>query len=286
MARWSIAVHGGAKEIAPEEEAANRDGLAAAIEAGRAVLAEGGSALDAVEAAVRELESRPVFNAGRGSEPTSAGGIEMCSAIMDGATLDIGGVMAIEEVCHPVSVARALLGENEILLAGPGAMRFAREIGAELCGTVELRTSDPATVEAAHDTVGAVARDANGNVAAATSTGGLDGQRPGRVADSPMPGCGYYAENGIGAVALSGHGEQIARLRLAARIMERLGTGAPERAIDAALAQMTRTGGDAGAIAIGAAGQIGWSHNSPHFAVAWIAEGNNGPSIALGKDRR
>lgn len=286
MARWSIAVHGGAKEIAPEEEAANREGLAAAIEAGRAVLAEGGSALDAVEAAVRELESRPVFNAGRGSDPTSEGGIEMCSAIMDGATLDIGGVMAIEEVCHPVSVARALLGEKEILLAGPGALRFAREIGAELCGTAELRTSDAATEEAAHDTVGAVARDAEGNLAAATSTGGLDGQRPGRVADSPMPGCGYYAENGIGAVALSGHGEQIARLRLAARIMERLGTDAPERAIDAALAQMTRTGGDAGAIAIGAEGQIGWSHNSPHFAVAWIAEGDNGPSIALGKDRR
>lgn len=286
MARWSIAIHGGAKEIAPGEEAANREGLAAAIEAGRAVLAEGGSALDAVEAAVRELEARPVFNAGRGSDETSERGIEMCSAVMDGATLDIGGVMAIEEVCHPVSVARALLREKEILLAGPGALRFAREIGAELCGTADLRAPELDGTEAGHDTVGAVARDVDGNLAAATSTGGLDGQRPGRVADSPMPGCGYYAENGIGAVALSGHGEQIARLRLAARIMERLGTGAPERAIGAALAQMTRIGGDVGAIAIGATGQIGWSHNSPHFAVAWIVEGDNGPSIALGKDRQ
>jgi L-asparaginase / beta-aspartyl-peptidase len=108
-AGWKLIIHGGAKEIAPEEEADNRDGLAEAITAGRDVLAGGGTALEAVEASVRVLERLPVFNAGRGSDPTVDGRIEMCAAIMDGATLDIGGVMAIEEVCHPISVARALL---------------------------------------------------------------------------------------------------------------------------------------------------------------------------------
>lgn len=206
---------------------------------------------------------------------------------MDGATLDIGGVMAIEEVCHPVSVARALLREKEILLAGAGALRFAREIGAEMCGLEELRTSGPADANgASHDTVGAVARDAEGNLAAATSTGGLSGQLPGRVADSPMPGCGYYAENGVGAVALSGHGEQIARLRIASRIMAGLNARPIERAIAETIALMARTGGDAGGIAIDGAGRIGWSHNSPDFAVAWMTQGDNGPAISLGKDRQ
>lgn len=285
---WAIAVHGGAKEIAPWDEADNRDGLRAAIEAGRAALAGGRSAIDAVEAAVRELESRPVFNAGRGSDPTIAGTIEMCAAVMDGATLDIGGVMAIEEVCHPVSVARALLREREILLAGDGALRFARKLGAEMCGAAELRTVDPAAaVAASHDTVGAVARDAHGNLAAATSTGGLSGQLPGRVGDSPMPGCGYYAENGVGAIALSGHGEQIGRMRLASRIVDRIGASGGEAAITDAIAMMTeRTGGEAGAILIDARGRIAWAHSSPHFAVAWQAEGDDAAQVALGKDKR
>jgi beta-aspartyl-peptidase (threonine type) len=279
MAEWRLIVHGGAKEIAPDEEADNLDGMAAAVEAGRVVLAGGGTALEAVEAAVRVMEERPVFNAGRGSDPTVRGDIEMCSAIMDGASLDVGGVMAIREVCHPISVARALLREEPILLAGDGATQFARDIGAELCGTAELKTADPG--EEAHDTVGAVALDSNGNFAAATSTGGLSGQMQGRVGDSPMPGCGFYAENGVGAVALSGHGEQIARLRLASRIMHSLDGREPDRATREAVDQMHRVGGEAGAIAIDAQGRIGWAHNSPHFAVASIAEGDGAPGIWL-----
>jgi L-asparaginase / beta-aspartyl-peptidase len=283
---WKLIVHGGAKEIAPEEEADNRDGLAEAIEAGRAVLAGGGSAVDACEASVRVLERLPVFNAGRGSDPTRSGNIEMCSAIMDGATLDVCGVMAIEDVCHPVSVARALLREREILLAGDGATKFARDIGAEFCGLETLRMQDRLKeMSEAHDTVGAVALDGQGNLAAATSTGGLSGQMSGRIGDSPMPGCGFYAENGLGAVALSGHGEGVARLMLAARIIHRLGESGPERAIEEAVAQMARVGGDAGGVAIDGRGRMGWAHNSREFAVASIAEGDTAPGLWLRKPK-
>jgi beta-aspartyl-peptidase (threonine type) len=281
---WALVIHGGAKEIAPGEEEANREGLIAAIEAGRAVLAGGGSAVAACEAAVRVLETRPVFNAGRGSDPTEDGEIEMCAAMMDGADLSVGGVMAITGVCHPVSVARALLGEREILLAGDGARRWAEANGAELCGRDDLLTEKTERELAEHDTVGAVALDAAGNIAAATSTGGLDGQKAGRVGDSAMPGCGYYAENGVGGVALSGHGENIARLMLAARIMGRMEADGPERAVLAAVRQMVRTGGDAGGVAIDKAGRIGWAHVSPYFAVAAIREGQDEPGIWLKKD--
>lgn len=287
MAQWKLIIHGGAKEIEPDEEADHLEGLREAIEAGRVVLEAGRSAVDAVEAAVQVLERLPVFNAGRGSDPTIRGQIEMCSAMMDGASLDVGGVIAIEEVCHPVSVARALLKEQPILLAGKGATEFARAIGAEFCSVAELKTVDEAKELAeSHDTVGAVAVDCRGDYAAATSTGGLSGQLPGRVGDSPMPGCGFYAENGAGAVALSGHGEGIARLRLASKIMHRLNGLHPDQAIAEAVAEMKRVGGEAGGIGIDAQGRIGWAHNSPHFAVASIAQGDSGPGIWLRKQDR
>jgi L-asparaginase / beta-aspartyl-peptidase len=157
-------------------------------------------------------------------------------------------------------------------------------MGAEMCGLDELRIADPAReLEASHDTVGAVALDRRGDYAAATSTGGLSGQIAGRVGDSPMPGCGYYAENGVGAVALSGHGEGVARLRLASRIMHSLQALGPERAVFEAVSEMKRVGGDAGGVAIDRQGRMGWAHISPHFAVASIAEGDNGPGIWLRK---
>lgn len=280
---WRIAIHGGAKEIAPGQEADNLDGLREAVEAGRAVLATGGHAPDACEAAVRVLERLPVFNAGRGSDPNRRGEIEMCAALMDGATLDIGGVMAIQGVCHPISVARALLRERWILLAGTPAFDFARRIGAELCRTEDLRMVDPAEAQSeSHDTVGAVAMDVSGNVAAATSTGGLSAQLAGRIGDSPMPGCGYYAENGVGAIALSGHGEEIARQRLASRIFDRLAPD-PNLAISAALDRVGSIGGEAGAIVLDAGGSFHWAHNSPHFAVASIGDGEDSPSLWLRK---
>jgi beta-aspartyl-peptidase (threonine type) len=276
-----LIVHGGAKEIAPGEEEENRCGLVEAIAAGSRVLARGGTALDAVEASIRILESLPVFNAGYGSALNHIGEVEMCAAIMDGNTLGIGAVGAIKAVRHPISVAKAMLPEQHILIAGEGAFMFARDHHAELCDPAELITEKQRAES--HDTVGAVALDANGNLAAGTSTGGLPGQLKGRMGDSALPGCGYYAENRIGAVALSGHGEGIARLTAASQIMSAIEREGPEVAIARALAQMSRVGGDAGGIAIDGRGRMGWWHNSPDFAVATMAEGAAGPEIMLNK---
>ncbi|HEV2568749.1 isoaspartyl peptidase/L-asparaginase family protein [Sphingomonas sp.] len=284
MSEWKLVIHGGAKEIAPQDEAANRDGLATSIKAGAAVLRAGGSAVDAVEAAVRALEDCPAFNAGRGSVKTEADTIELAAAIMDGDTLDVGAVAALEQVRNPISVAKALLREYETLLIAGGAERFADAIGAVRCTPDYLLAPEHVT-SSKHDTVGAVALDSVGNFASALSTGGLPGQKRGRVGDSPLPGCGFYAENGIGAVALSGHGEGISRLALASRILHLL----PNRQVDSAvrdpLAAMARVGGDAGGIAINAEGQIGWDHNSEHFAVASMKEGGE-PQIWLKKPGR
>lgn len=274
-------VHGGAKEIAPGEEDENRSGLREAITAGHAILDRGGTALDAVEASIRVLETLPVFNAGYGSALNHLGEVEMCAAIMDGKTLDIGAVGALKAVRHPISVARTMLPEKHILIAGEGAFMFARDHHAELCDPAELITDKQRNES--HDTVGAVALDANGNLAAGTSTGGLPGQLKGRMGDSAVPGCGYYADNQIGAVALSGHGEGIARLSAAAQIMGAIEREGPEAAIARALSQMSRVGGDAGGIAIDRKGRMGWWHNSPDFAVATIADGFAEPEIRLNK---
>ena len=266
--RWALIVHGGAKPIEAEERQPNRDGCLEALAAGQAVLESGGTSIDAVEASIRVLEALPIFNAGYGSTLNTHGEVEMCAAIMDGATLEVGAVGAAMGVRHPVSVARKLLPEQSILLAGEGAFIFARDNDAELCSPDELIT-DKAKEE--QDTVGAVALDMNGNLAAGTSTGGLSGQPKGRMGDSALPGSGYYADNHIGACALSGHGEGIARLAAAAQIMGAIEHAGPEAAIAKALGQMSRVGGDAGGIAIDRSGQIGWWHNSPDFAVALCA---------------
>jgi beta-aspartyl-peptidase (threonine type) len=278
---WTLIVHGGAKEIAPDEEQAHRDGCIEAAEVGAAVLRKGGSAIDAVEASIRVLERLPTFNAGYGSALTSEGEVEMCAALMDGETLDVGAVGVIKGVRHPVSVARALLREEHVLLSGPGARVFAEEKGAELCDASSLIIKKQK--EELQDTVGAVALDSEGNLAAGTSTGGLSNAHPGRMGDSPLPGCGYYAENGEGAVALSGHGEGLARLMAAGRIMAGLQVKSPENAVRATLEQMERVGGDAGGIALDANGCPGWWHNSPDFAVARIDSTMERPLVWLRK---
>jgi beta-aspartyl-peptidase (threonine type) len=283
---WALIVHGGAKEIEPCDEQANRDGMRQAAEAGRKVLEEGGSAVDAVEGTIRVLETLPVFNAGTGSALNAAGGIEMCAGLMDGRDRSVGAVTVIRNVRHPISVARRLLPEKEILLAGEGAITFAREQQLELVDGDELR-SEAAPAQQEHDTVGAVALDRDGHLAAGTSTGGLTGSRVGRIGDSPQPGCGFYADDRVGGVSLSGDGETIARVVLASKIMNRLDKGEePQEAIASALSELPGVGGeeaDGGAIAITRDGRVGWSHNSPHFAVAYVKEGMNEPGVWLAK---
>jgi beta-aspartyl-peptidase (threonine type) len=286
--RWALIVHGGAKEMEPGEEDDNRNGILEAARAGIAVLDQGGSAIDAVEAAIKVLEDLPVFNAGRGSALNEAGDIEMCSGLMDGKDLSVGAVGAIRNVRHPVSVAKRLLPEKEIFLVGEGALLFAKKEGLETVPTEALitRTRKDA-LEHMHDTVGAVAMDQGGNLAAGTSTGGLTGAKVGRVGDSPLPGNGLYADNHIGAVSFSGDGESITRVALAAQVMASIGEDGPEEAIRKAVEQLPGVGGasaDGGAIAIAKDGRIGWAHNSPAFAIAYASAESPEPKAFLKKD--
>ena len=287
-AGWALIVHGGAKEMQPGEEEANREGVLAALAAGSAVLEAGGSAVDAVEASIRVLEDLPIFNAGRGSAPNAAGEVEMCAGLMDGRDLSTGAVAAIRQVRNPIAVARKLMPEKEIILAGEGALLFAREQGLPTATDEELLAEEEKKELAEHDTVGAVALDIGGNLAAGTSTGGLSGQKVGRIGDSPLPGSGLYAENHVGAVSFSGDGESIARLALSARVMASLEDGAEiEEAIARAVSKLPGVGGadgDGGGIGIRKDGQIGWAHNSPHFAVAIATSGTRQPSAYLRKD--
>ncbi|HEX8574084.1 MAG TPA: isoaspartyl peptidase/L-asparaginase family protein [Allosphingosinicella sp.] len=286
--RWALIVHGGAKEMEPGEEEDNRNGVLEAARAGIAVLEQGGSAVDAVEAAIKVLEDLPVFNAGRGSALNEAGEIEMCSGLMDGKDLSVGAVGAIRNVRHPVSVARRLLAEKEIFLVGEGALLFARSEGLETVPDEALMTRTRRdALEHLHDTVGAVAMDKGGNLAAGTSTGGLTGAKVGRIGDSPLPGNGLYADNHVGAVSFSGDGESIARIALASQVMASIGSLGPEEAIRKAVEQLPGVGGaggDGGAIAIAKDGRIGWAHNSPAFAIAYASADAPEPRAFLSKE--
>ncbi|HEV2865312.1 MAG TPA: isoaspartyl peptidase/L-asparaginase, partial [Allosphingosinicella sp.] len=184
--RWALIVHGGAKQVEPGEEKANREGVLSAVEAGAEILRRGGTALDAVEAAIRTLEDLPVFNAGCGSAPNAAGEVEMCAGLMDGRDRAVGAVGAIRQVKNPIAVARRLLPEKEIILVGEGALLFAQQQGMEQASDEALLAEKEKSALAECDTVGAVAMDQGGNLAAGTSTGGLTGARVGRIGDSPL----------------------------------------------------------------------------------------------------
>lgn len=281
---WVLLLHGGASEIPPQKEKAFREGCAAALTAGIEPLRLGQGAVDAVEAAVRVLEADPTFNAGFGSALNAEGEVEMCAAVMEGAYFNVGAVSAIKGVRHPISVARRLLNEEPILLTADGARKFAREHGLETCNPADLVSPEQeASRVGAHDTVGAIAVDTAGRIAVATSTGGIAGSPAGRVGDSPQPGCGYYADEDVGAVAFSGDGEHIARMMLAARVMHRLGEAGPDQALAEALAAVEKIRGEAGGIVVTAAGEIGWAHNSPNFAVGYQTNTTPAPRIYLSK---
>jgi len=282
---WALILHGGAKEIEPEQADAHRSGCAAALLAGRAVLEQGGSAIDAVEASIRALEEDATFNCGYGSALNAAGEIEMCSAIMEGKTFNVGGVSIIQGVRHPISVARAMIEEEPILISGPGARAFAAEKGLDLCSPDALKLPGQRQKKktGTHDTVGCIALDASGLLVAGTSTGGLDGSPVGRVGDSPQPGCGFYADNLIGAVAFSGDGEHIARKMLAARVMHALEGTDPDQALELAIRHVATIGGEAGGIVLTPDGRFGWMHNSRNFAVAYASSQSLEPQVYLTK---
>jgi beta-aspartyl-peptidase (threonine type) len=285
----AIAVHGGAGELAPEEasgtlEAARLDGVRRACAAGLEALRGGGSALDAVEAAVRILEDDPVFNAGTGATLTSAGDVELDASIMDGESLRCGAVAVVRDVRNPVSLARAVMERSEhVLLAGPGASAFARAAGFPPHENALLVTPrQRARFEAARrgaaasttGTVGAVARDLRGHLAAATSTGGTSMKLPGRVGDTPLVGCGTYADDALAAVSCTGHGERIVQLTLARHAADLVGRGlsAMDAAREAVALLRRRVGGDGGLIVLGPDGEPGFAHNTAAMARAWSRE--------------
>ena len=264
----AILVHGGAGRWRASDRTLAVAGVARAAAVGWGVLAAGGSALDAAVEAVVCLEDDPLFNAGTGSVLNARGEVEMDASVMAGDSLAAGGVACIQRVRNPVLVARRVLQATDcVLLAGSAATAFAREQGFD--------DYDPGRPRAAHagergGTVGAVALDEAGRLAAATSTGGREGKRPGRVGDSPVPGAGNYAD-AVAAVSATGWGEQMLRYVTAKDVAVRVARGAePQRALREALDDMARRFGEPiGAIALDAGARLGVVHGTEALPHAW-----------------
>jgi L-asparaginase / beta-aspartyl-peptidase len=266
-----LAIHGGAGVLRADKPGArHRAVLREALEAGYEILKRSDPSLDAVAAAVVVLENSPLFNAGRGSSFNSDGEIEMDASIMDGATLRAGAVTAVRRIRNPVLAARAVMeASRHVLLAGSGAERFARTQGLRLerpeyFHTARRLSALKKNLKNYHGTVGAVALDANGNLAAATSTGGYTGKLPGRVGDSPIIGAGTYADNRACAVSGTGLGEAFIRAAVGHDVCARMlymnvAVGAAARA---ALENVAKLGGDGGLIAVDRRGNLAMPFNS------------------------
>jgi beta-aspartyl-peptidase (threonine type) len=282
----ALIVHGGAGAD-PAEAAEFRDGVRAAALAGWRVLAADGRALDAVEAAVRVLEDHPRFNAGHGSVLTSAGTVEMDASIMEGDRLACGAVAAVSRVKNPISLARHVLDEGRhVLLVGDGAHAFARVTGVPDCDPLTLVTERQRRRLAAHapdraGTVGAVALDRHGTVAAATSTGGMVGKRPGRVGDSALIGCGTYADSTLGGVSCTGSGEAIIRVVLARRALEYLKEADdPDYAAKVAVDLLVEEGhGEGGLILVDWRGRVGYAQSTRLMPVACMSPALDAPQV-------
>lgn len=321
---WALVVHGGAGVIerdsmTPETDAAYRAAMLAALERGEAVLSEGGSALDAVEAVIHGLEDDPLFNSGRGAVFTAAGRNELDASIMDGATLNAGAVAGVTQVRHPISLARTIMEHSRhVMLQGEGAETFAREQGLEIVPAsfffterrwaameralhrmglpvpprpegapepepVEEGLLDRDAREHRFGTVGVVALDTDGNLAAGTSTGGTTAKRWGRVGDSPIIGAGTYANNESCGVSATGTGEFFIRLTVASRVcalVELQGLSLQDAADRVIQEELTALDGDGGVIALSADGEIAWSFNTPGMYRARLSAGG-APVVAI-----
>ncbi|XP_064600518.1 isoaspartyl peptidase/L-asparaginase-like isoform X2 [Liolophura sinensis] len=294
-----IIVHGGAWAIPDHMAEASVAGVKAAARAGYAVLQQGGSAVQAVEAAITLMEDDPVFDAGTGSVLNSAGDVEMDAVIMEGSQLNAGAVACVQNIKNPIQLARLIMEETDhVLLVGEGANKFAEERGVETVPqstlvtddarkswerfmkfrtTVDVLFRDRTTVACPPigcDTVGATALDSSGNVAFGTSTGGITAKRPGRVGDSPLIGCGGYCDNEVGGVSTTGHGEAIIKVCLAKHTTDLMREGlSPQKALESALEFMTsRVKGSGGGVAVSKDGQVGLHFTTQRMAWAWLKQ--------------
>jgi beta-aspartyl-peptidase (threonine type) len=237
----SLIVHGGAWNIPDDLLEAHRTGVTRALEQGWSILEKGGTALDAVEQVIRVMEDDPTFDAGKGSFVNALGEIELDASLMHGTTLKCGAIASVQNIRNPITLARLIMEKSEnVLLTGMGAVRFAKENGMPVCKNDDLliprelkrwkeiqakRSFSPMEsyrADRPSDTVGAVAMDSHGNIVAGTSTGGTPNKHPGRVGDSPLIGCGTYADSQVGGASCSGWGEGIIRVVLAKTVIDRM----------------------------------------------------------------
>ena len=283
-------VHGGAWDVPPDLYKECRDGVARAVELGWQVLAGGATALDAVERAIVVLEDATVFDAGVGSHLNRDGKAQLDAILMDGVTLKSGAVAGVEHIRNPIRLARLVCDKSDhMLLGGYGAEQFAVENGLELSDPSIFGI--PAEVErwqqrshngGSHGTVGAVAVDGKGNLAAGTSTGGTFFKSPGRIGDSPLVGCGCYADNEGAAVSATGHGESVMKIVMSKLANDLVAAGkSPQEAADLALARLARrTAGRAGLIILDRQGRIGAAFTTKNLVRAYRTFDNPTPVIA------
>ena len=306
----TLLIHGGAWAMPDDEIDAHQRGIANALDAGYAILQRGGSSLDAVEAAIVVMEDDETFDAGRGSFLTRDGRVQLDALLMNGENLRTGGVACVERLRNPIRAARLVLDQSpHVYFVGTGAERFATRHGMTLCENMELvipreqkrlfaaqlaeAEGQPDTTfsgeaiadpQLSHDTVGAVALDINGNLAAGTSTGGTLNKAPGRVGDSSLIGCGCYADNLSAAVSLTGWGEPIMKLVLGKWAVDRVEAGwTPQQAATGAIEYLyRRLGGHGGVILLGPDGSIGLAHNTPRMA--WGLASVEGFSLGVARN--
>ncbi len=296
-------VHGGAWAIPDDAVESHLQGVRAAAAAGYAVLQKGGSCLDAVQAAVVYMEDDETFDAGRGSFLNQDGRVQLDACMMDGATLRAGGVGCVEHIRNPIVAARKILADSpHVYFVGDGAERFAQEHGLELCANDDLiipreverlreakqqgylQMPDEFGPMRSHDTVGAVALDCDGNIAAGTSTGGTLNKAPGRVGDSSLIGCGCYADNLSAAVSTTGWGEPMMKLVLSKWTADRVEQGlAPQEAAEKALQYLkSRLNGHGGIILLDCKGRVGIAHNTPRMAWAMASGTATSSGVKVG----
>lgn len=276
---YALALHGGAGAQPALDYAKQKQHLAQSIAKGRDMLIAGASALEAVVEMVQAMEASGLYVAGKGSAPNSHGVVELDASIMDGATRRAGAVAAIRNCVHPIAVARRVLEDGrQVMLAGDGACRFAQDMGADMVADAHAYYTDhvnhrPTRPDAQHGTVGAVALDVNGHLAAATSTGGTFDKQPGRVGDTPLIGAGTWADDRV-AVSCTGTGEFFIRAGAAHDVSARMryGGDALGAALAATLDEVKSLGGDGGIIAVDRAGAIAMPFNSQGMKRAAVSD--------------